>query len=159
MGVSLSSRYPCSPLGLAYRGTTQKERCLSPPTWSLCMQRLVFYCRETSASTASCTSRRMCSPAHCASCCAPCQPLLRAFSGWIRSPPPTSCRTLPGLFKAPPWPFSHHKSTTLYRSPGKSTDRCNLYELISHNVLIKWFQKVNFPTKSPTYLSTSNRKQ
>ena len=27
-------------------------------------------------------------PWHCASYCAPCQPLLRAFSGWIRSPPP-----------------------------------------------------------------------
>jgi hypothetical protein len=26
---------------------------------------------------------------HCASYCAPCQPLLRAFSGWVRSPPPT----------------------------------------------------------------------
>jgi len=25
----------------------------------------------------------------CANYCAPCQPLLRAFSGWIRSPPPT----------------------------------------------------------------------
>ena len=24
----------------------------------------------------------------CADYCAPCQPLLRAFSGWIRSPPP-----------------------------------------------------------------------
>ena len=47
--------------------------------------RLIFYCRTTSASTASCTSRRMCCPTHCA----PCQPLLRAFSGWIRSPPPT----------------------------------------------------------------------
>ena len=31
----------------------------------------------------------MCCPTHCASYCAPCQPLLRAFSGWIRSPPPT----------------------------------------------------------------------
>ena len=26
---------------------------------------------------------------HCADYCAPCQPLLRAFFGWIRSPPPT----------------------------------------------------------------------
>ena len=52
-------------------------------------ERLVFYCRTTSASTAPYTSRRMCCPTHCASYCAPCQPLLRAFSGWIRSPPPT----------------------------------------------------------------------
>jgi len=52
-------------------------------------QRLVFCCRTTSASTAPCTSRRMCCPTHGAGYCAPCQPLLRAFSGWIRSPPPT----------------------------------------------------------------------
>ena len=42
------------------------------------------------ASTALCTSRRMCCPTHCASCWAPCQPLLRAFSGWIRCPRRTS---------------------------------------------------------------------
>ena len=39
--------------------------------------------------TAPCTSRRMCCPAHCASYCAPCQTLLRSFSGLNRSPPPT----------------------------------------------------------------------
>ena len=39
-------------------------------------QKLVFCCRTTSASTAPCTSRRMCCPTHCASYCAPCQPLL-----------------------------------------------------------------------------------
>ena len=43
-----------------------------------------IYCRTTSASTAPCTSRRICCPTHCASQCAPCQPLLRAFFGWIR---------------------------------------------------------------------------
>ena len=48
-------------------------------------ERFAFYCRKISASTASCTSRRMCCPTHCASYCASCQPLLRAFSGWIRS--------------------------------------------------------------------------
>ena len=52
-------------------------------------EKLVFYCRTTSASTAPCTSRRRCCLTHCASDCAPCQPLLRKFSGWIRSPPPT----------------------------------------------------------------------
>ena len=36
------------------------------------------------------TSRRMCCPSRCASYFAPCQPILRAFSGWIRSPPPTA---------------------------------------------------------------------
>ena len=30
----------------------------------------------------------------CASYCAPCQPLLRVFSGWIRSPPPTPSPTV-----------------------------------------------------------------
>jgi hypothetical protein len=43
---------------------------------------------SSSASTAPCTSSRMCCPAHCASYCALCQALLRSFSGWIRSPPP-----------------------------------------------------------------------
>ena len=56
------------------------------------VQRLEFFCRATSASTAPCTSKRMCCPTHFASCCAPCQPLLRAFSGWIRYPPPTPVR-------------------------------------------------------------------
>ena len=42
-------------------------------------QRLVFYCRTTSASTAPCTSRRLCCPTHCASYGALCQLLLRAF--------------------------------------------------------------------------------
>jgi hypothetical protein len=59
------------------------------------LERSVFHCRTTSASTAPCTSRRMCCPAHCASYCVPCQPLLPAFSGWIRSPPPTDRATNP----------------------------------------------------------------
>jgi len=54
--------------------------------------RSISYCRTTSASTAPCTSRTMCCPTHCASNCAPCQPLSRAFSGWIRSPPPTNLK-------------------------------------------------------------------
>ena len=33
-------------------------------------QRLVLYCRTTSANTAPCTSRRVCCPTHCASYCA-----------------------------------------------------------------------------------------
>jgi len=41
-------------------------------------ERLVFYCRTTSTRTAPCTCRWMCVPTHCASHCAPCQPLLRA---------------------------------------------------------------------------------
>jgi len=47
------------------------------------------------------TSRRMCCLTHCASYCAPCQPLVRAFSGWIRSPPPTmdGSRSLAGKTK------------------------------------------------------------
>jgi len=46
-------------------------------------ERFVLHCRTTGASTAPCTSRRMCCPTHCASYCAPCQPHLRAFPGWI----------------------------------------------------------------------------
>jgi len=44
-------------------------------------ERSVIYCRTTSASTAPCTSRRMCGLTHCASHGAPCQRLLRAFPG------------------------------------------------------------------------------
>ena len=66
------------------------------------VQKLVSYCRTTSASTAPCTSRRMCCPTHCARYCAPCQPLVRAFAGWIRSPPPDclSRGCLPVCFRA-----------------------------------------------------------
>ena len=45
-------------------------------------ERLVIYCQTASTSTAPCTPRRMYCPTHCASHWAPCQPLLRAFSGW-----------------------------------------------------------------------------
>ena len=64
--------------GLAGRSTGRKVA-----------QRLVVYYPTTSASTAPCISRRSCCPTQCASYCAPCQPLRRAFSGWIRSPLPT----------------------------------------------------------------------
>ena len=57
--------------------------------WEALSERLVFHCRTTSASAAPCTSRRMSCLTHCASYGAPCQPLLREFSGWIRSEPPT----------------------------------------------------------------------
>jgi len=56
---------------------------------ALAAERLVFHCRTTSASTASCTSRRLCCLTHCASYCALYQPLWRASSGRIRCPPPT----------------------------------------------------------------------
>ena len=72
------------------RPSGQDRRFQPPPNPSvLRFKRLVFDCRTTSASTAPCTSRRVCCPTHCASYCAPCQPLLRAFFGWIRSPPST----------------------------------------------------------------------
>jgi len=48
----------------------------SPP------ERLVIYCQTTSVSAAHAT--------HCATYCTPCRPLLRAFSGWIQTPPPTN---------------------------------------------------------------------
>ena len=45
-------------------------------------ERLVIYCQTTGVSAAHAT--------HCATYCTPCRPLIRAFSGWIRTPPPTS---------------------------------------------------------------------
>ena len=84
--------------GLAILGPHRKNRPRdSQPDEVLprdSQERLVFYCRTTSASTAPCTSRRMCCPTLCASYYAPCQPLLRAFSGWFRSPPPTETHNL-----------------------------------------------------------------
>ena len=51
---------------------------------------MVLYCQTTSASTAPCTSRRMCCPAHCAIYCAPYQPLFRDFFGGFISTSYTS---------------------------------------------------------------------
>ena len=42
-------------------------------------ERLVIYCQTTGVSAAHAT--------HCATFCTPCRPLIRAFSGWIRTPP------------------------------------------------------------------------
>ena len=46
------------------------------------IQRLVFCCRTTSASTAPCASRRMCCPAHRVNNCAQCEPLLLFPNGF-----------------------------------------------------------------------------
>ena len=43
---------------------------------------MVIYCQTTGVSAAHAT--------HCATYCTPCRPLIRAFSGWIRTPPPTA---------------------------------------------------------------------
>ena len=51
---------------------------------ALHLERLVIYCQTTGVSTAHAT--------HCATYCTPCRPLIRAFPGWIRTPPPT-CRS------------------------------------------------------------------
>ena len=45
-------------------------------------ERLVIYCQTAGVSAAHAT--------HCATYCTPCRPLRRAFSGWIRTPPPTA---------------------------------------------------------------------
>jgi hypothetical protein len=50
------------------------------PSSALLIERLVIYCQTTSVSAAHAT--------HCATHCTPCRPLIRAFSGWIRTPPP-----------------------------------------------------------------------
>ena len=52
-------------------------------------ERLVIYCQTTGVSAAHAT--------HCATYCTPCRPLIRAFSGWIRTPPPTWYRQTPPL--------------------------------------------------------------
>ena len=59
-----------------------REACQSAVEWcGLCAREgLVLYCRTTSASTAPCMFRRMCCPTHCASMCAPCQPLVQALT-------------------------------------------------------------------------------
>ena len=46
-----------------YRSKSPSQRETTPRR---CAERLVFYCRTTSASTTPCTSRRMCCPTHCA---------------------------------------------------------------------------------------------
>ena len=43
--------------------------------------RLVIYRQTTGVSAEHAT--------HCATYCTPCRPLIRAFSGWIQTPPPT----------------------------------------------------------------------
>ena len=53
---------------------------ISKPCSQTRPERLFLNCRTISISTAPCTSREMCCPKHCASHCAPCQPLLRAFA-------------------------------------------------------------------------------
>ena len=57
-------------------GGAGQTTCTSPPA-----QRWVIYCPTTSVSAAHAT--------HCATCRNPCRPIIRAFSRWIRPPPPT----------------------------------------------------------------------
>ena len=54
-----------------YRGTSEVYQ----------PERLVIYCQTSSVSAAHAT--------HCATYCTPRRPLLRSFSGWILTPPPT----------------------------------------------------------------------
>ena len=75
------------PVGLQRPGQTFCSSRL-PRRWGGA-ERFVFNCRTTGASTAPCLFRRRCFPTHCAGYCAPCQPLLRAFSRWIQFPPST----------------------------------------------------------------------
>jgi len=65
--------------------TTLNPKSLHPkPQTPTPRERLVIYCQTSSVSAAHAT--------HCATYCTPCQPLLRAFSGWIITPPPTTPR-------------------------------------------------------------------
>jgi len=63
--------------GRLNRGRTLASKSLEGVT----RERLVIYCQTTGVSVAHAT--------HCATYCTPCRPLIRAFSGWIRTPPPT----------------------------------------------------------------------
>ena len=74
----------------------------------------MFYCRTTSASTAPGNFRRMYCPKNCASSCSPCQPLLRAFFGWIQTLTP---HTLSPWFGQTPHPLL---PSYLFSSPGLS---------------------------------------
>ena len=75
----------------AYVGLPQNLKDLKDPRGAssllvllgdgLALERLVIYCQTTGASAAHAT--------HCATYCTPCRPLMQAFSGWIRTPPPT----------------------------------------------------------------------
>ena len=56
---------------------------------------MVTYCQTTGVIASHAT--------HCATYCTPCRPLIRAFSGWIRTPPPTSARV-----RSTPSQFVHH---------------------------------------------------
>ena len=64
------------------RGTTvrgyQSQTAAQPTRVS---ERLVIYCQTTGVIAAHAT--------HCATYCTPCRPLIPAFSGRIRTPPPT----------------------------------------------------------------------
>ena len=62
--------------------TPRRTACSPPHCCGAICKRLVMYCQPTSVSTAHTT--------HCDTYCTPCRPLIRAFSGWIRTPPPTS---------------------------------------------------------------------
>jgi hypothetical protein len=67
-----------TPSGRARKEKTESDKkgSTSPPL----LQKLMFYCRRTSARTAPCTSRRMCCPTHCASYCADLASILRMDS-------------------------------------------------------------------------------
>ena len=102
LSVSLSfSEVSVSPLVKSVRGT-RSVRCQSVKQaafnysciWFFCLsvclsvclpvrsERLVIYCQTTGVSAARVT--------HCATYFTICRPLIRAFSGWIRTSPPTS---------------------------------------------------------------------
>ena len=90
------------------------------------MSRKKENCRTTRASTAPCSSRRMCCPTHCASYCAPFQPLLRAFSGWIhrRAHPHKQDSSFRGWTLPPSLPPSSSPSVSPSLSPTLSLSGC-----------------------------------
>ena len=65
-----------------YKLAVYRETFITTNTAAI--ERLVIYCQTAGVSAAHAT--------HCATYCTPCQPLIRTFSGWIRTPPPTHGR-------------------------------------------------------------------
>ena len=96
-------------------------------------ERLLIYCKTTSVSATHAT--------HCATYCTPCRPLIRAFSGWIRTPPPTppchpgTCICISGAETENKWTFGTFKRLLFKLVParpkfgaGTTAKRCDFPE-------------------------------
>ena len=103
-------------MGTAFR-TVRGLSLTVPWAGDLLPKRLVIYCQTTGVSAAHAT--------HCATYCTPCRPLIRAFSGWIRTPPPTgvSYQHYQALAKAMGLPLNGQPGTRVWDGEGAVPDR------------------------------------